>query len=51
MITLSLDDMMSEVALGILADLAAASAAASAAARREMVEDEAAPRALVEAVA
>jgi predicted amidohydrolase YtcJ len=51
MIALSLDDTMSEVALGVLADLAAASAAASAAARREMAEDEAAPRALVEAVA
>jgi hypothetical protein len=47
MITLSLDDTMLEVALGVLADLAAASAVA----RREMVEDEAAPRALVEAVA
>jgi hypothetical protein len=47
MIALSLDDTMSEVALGVLADLAAASAAA----RKEMAEDEAAPRALVEAVA
>jgi hypothetical protein len=47
MIALSLDDMMSEVALGVLVDLAAASAAE----RREMAEDEAAPRALVEAVA
>jgi hypothetical protein len=47
MITLSLDDTMSEVALGILVDLAAASAAA----RREMAEDEAAPRVLVEVVA
>jgi hypothetical protein len=47
MITLSLDDTMLEVALGVLADLAVASAVA----RREMAEDEAAPRALVEAVA
>jgi hypothetical protein len=47
MIALSLDDTMSEVALGVLVDLAAASAAA----RREMAEDEATPRALVEAVA
>jgi hypothetical protein len=47
MIALSLDDTMSEVALGFLADLAAASAMA----KREMSEDEAAPRTLVEAVA
>jgi hypothetical protein len=47
MIVLSLDDMMSEVALGVLADLAAASATA----RMEMAEDKASPGALVEAVA
>jgi hypothetical protein len=45
MIVLSLDVTMLEVALGVLTDLAAASAAA----RREMAEDEATPRALVEA--
>jgi hypothetical protein len=47
MIALSLDDTMSEVALGVLVDLAVVSAAA----RREMAEDKAAPRALVEAMA
>jgi hypothetical protein len=47
MIALFLDDTMSEVALGILADLAAVSATA----RRKMAKDEAAPRVLVEAVA
>jgi hypothetical protein len=39
------------VALGVLADLATASTVASAAARREIAEDEAVPRALVEAMA
>jgi hypothetical protein len=47
MIALFLDDTILEVALGVLADLAVASAAA----RREMAEDKATPRALVEAVA
>uniref|UniRef100_A0ACD5U015 Uncharacterized protein n=1 Tax=Avena sativa TaxID=4498 RepID=A0ACD5U015_AVESA len=42
-----LDEATSETALGVLSDMAAASAAA----RREMAEDEAAPRALVEAMA
>uniref|UniRef100_A0ACD5TDI4 Uncharacterized protein n=1 Tax=Avena sativa TaxID=4498 RepID=A0ACD5TDI4_AVESA len=43
----SLDDTTSETTLGVLSDMAAASAAA----RREMAENEAAPRALVEAMA
>ncbi|KAM0871003.1 hypothetical protein ACQ4PT_039685 [Festuca glaucescens] len=45
--TLSLDEATSEAALSVLTDVAAASAAG----RREMAKDEAAPGALVEAVA
>ncbi|KAK1698570.1 hypothetical protein QYE76_015267 [Lolium multiflorum] len=47
LLPVSLDEVTSEAALGVLADLAAASAAA----RREMAEDEAAPRVLVAAIA
>lgn len=47
LLALSLDEATSEAALGVLSDVAAASTAG----RREMAEDEAAPRVLVAAIA